>query len=406
MTQTTPTSKAERSTPISVYPDQNVFSKFLDDGPEHWREHPIASVLLQAQTAGQVVVWAGPTHVIETLQTPDPVKRKNLALIILELIDAQRMWWGHEFEAINDFLLFLEQGIAGAIRTREFFDHHGDVARQMWLGGLAIIASGARPSFDGVVGSLKHLKLTNRLIHARLGIDPRGWIDGMTDAVDKMRTTREDIFAEFDRMSIEELETEVAVLEQEVQKLDKKTLERLNKHRARIARAYGALDLGQMLRAVFTLPMELQLTFDVPAIVRGWPEFGGKFNSGGLPRAIAEASPTQLMDPAVTVEVLISAIKAAAQVGLMTAHIAYETIMNELQVQFNDKQVPKGSLTFDADHAVALVRYQVIICHDEIMREKMKSLAKKVAEMTKGQWRPVVVDDADGLSRAISSLCR
>jgi uncharacterized protein YaiI (UPF0178 family) len=71
-----------------------------------------------------------------------------------------------------------------------------------------------------------------------------------------------------------------------------------------------------------------------------------------------------------------SAIRAAASVGLMTTFIGYEVILRELQRLTNNGEVPKGSLTFDADHAGALKRFSVVVTHDVGLAASLRDYLK------------------------------
>jgi hypothetical protein len=54
----------------NVYLDQSVYGQMLDAAAD-WQGGEIASLLHDAQRVGTAQVWAGPTHVMETVQTQD-----------------------------------------------------------------------------------------------------------------------------------------------------------------------------------------------------------------------------------------------------------------------------------------------------------------------------------------------
>lgn len=102
-----------------------------------WRRSPSGEVLFNAQSRGKAEVWAGPTNVIEAVQAEDLSLRKALAAAMLEIIEGRRIWWGYEFEILDEFFRFLRYFAPDVIRYPQFFDHYGNVARQTWLGALA-----------------------------------------------------------------------------------------------------------------------------------------------------------------------------------------------------------------------------------------------------------------------------
>ena len=108
--------------PLKVYLDQSAYSQFLNQSPHDWKKADVASILLKARDAKIAEVWASPTNVLETAQATD--RRKDLANIILSLTDARRMWPGHEFERVRDFLGFFDVRAKGFWRQKEFYAHH------------------------------------------------------------------------------------------------------------------------------------------------------------------------------------------------------------------------------------------------------------------------------------------
>ena len=389
--------RAEKLSHRRVYLDQSAFSDMLD-AQGGWQRSELGQVLIAAREADKAVVWAGPTNVIETIQATDPARRRALASLILDLIDAKRMWWGHEFEAVEDFFLFLTASAPDAVLFRQYFEHHGEVARQVWLGGLGLVAATGGTHLGVVVEALRRTKAINRLIHARFALDPGEWVDRMVAAVRELKTTAADPLADVEKMTNDEIEDEISRLAAGARKLDKVGLGKLNKHREQIAQAYGGIEIGQMLRGIFTLPMDIQLTFNIPHIVSRWPELQRKTGCESLPQDIRQASPEALAaDPAIARTVIELAIRAAARRGLMTTFLGQQVILREMQRAMNDKDVPTGGLTFDADHAAALVRHEVFITHDEWLAASLKTLAGSIEKETAGHWRPAVVTNAKQL---------
>jgi hypothetical protein len=366
-----------------VYLDQSAYGRMCDSND--WRTSDLGSVLLNAQRSGKAQVWAGPTNVLETIQASDAQRRKALASATLELIDSARMWWGHEFEAIQDFFLFLTQLAPDALANRQYLDYYGNVARQTWLGVLALAAANGGPGFGPVAESLRRTKTMNRLIHARFAVNPGEWVDRMSDAASNLATTESDVFADIEQMTVAGMQAELEELKSQAQSLGKKDLKTLNKHRANIAKAYGAFEVGALLQDVFTLPFDLEVTLDVPHILSRWRNIQTATGCGPLPKHITGASGTEL--PAHAREVIRHAIRASAHKGLMTTSIGMQVILLEMQRGINQKKVPTGGLVFDADHAAALCRHEIIITHDEWLAASLKTLAKYVEEVTEGNFR-------------------
>jgi hypothetical protein len=385
-----------------VYLDQSVYGKLLDGGVANWRASPIAVVLLEAQAAGCAEVWAGPTNVIEALQANDPELRKDLAGVMLDLIEARRMWWGHEFEAINEFFHFLESFAPGSIWNRAFFAHRAETMRQVWLGGLGLLAATGKLSLTPVIASLRKLKATNQLLFARAATDPDKWYKRVLKTVDAWETTSNNVFAEFDEMTLEQIEKETHKHATAFKKASKKTQDQLRVNRRKIAMAHGALEVGLLLLHTFTLPMEMQLTFDAAAIVNGWPVFQEKLRCPPLPKEIREASPDDLRaEPTLFYRVLAETIRAATRTEFLTTALGFEIVLRETQKKVQAKKLPSGGLTFDADHAAALVHFHVIVCLDDILAESLTELAVLVGKHTGGKWRPAIVRTVDELSAVL-----
>ena len=164
-------SAAEGVRSRTVYLDQCVYGKMLE-GVSDWRESEFGVVLTAGQKAGKLKVWAGPTNVIETIQATETGRRRELASMILELIDARRMWWGYEIEAISDFFTFLRGLIPDAIQYPQYLEHHAEVAPQIWLGVLALAARMDGPYFGPLAEDLLRLKAQTQFLHARFAWHP------------------------------------------------------------------------------------------------------------------------------------------------------------------------------------------------------------------------------------------
>jgi hypothetical protein len=386
-----------------VYLDQSVYGDILDKGGADWRTSPTAAVLLKADTEGRAATWAGPTNVIEVLQTHDPERRKQLASLMLELIDAKRMWWGHEFEAINEYIHLLESFAPGTLWNGAFFAQRAQTTRQIWLGGLGLLAATGKLTLTPVVASLRKLKATNQLLFARAAADPDTWYKRVNQTVENWETMSDEVFAEFDAMSLEQIERETHDLAKAFKKASKKTQDQLKINRGKISKAHGALEIGLLLLHTFTLPMELQLLFDAAAVVKGWPTFREKLGCPPLPKEISEADADDLRaEPTLFYRVLAETIRAAARTDFLTTALGFEVVLRETQKKFSAKKLPPGGLTFDADHAAALVHFNVVVCHDGILADSLTELADLVSRHTGGDWQPQVVRTADELAGALA----
>lgn len=392
---------AEESRPHNVYLDQSAYGRMLDAASD-WRESDIGAVLTRAQRAGTAQVWAGPTNVIETIQATQLDRRKALASMMLELIDVKRIWWGHEFEAIDDFFAFLKTFVPDAIRFRQYFEHHGTVSQQTWLGVLALAASIDGPHFGPVAEDLRHTKAINQLLHAKFALAPDEWVAKMVAAAEGLETTDDDPLGDLTSLSTQQITDEIDRLSKEALKLTKIATQRLDKKRDMIAKAYGGIEIGSILQAVFRLPLEIPLTFNIPEIVSHWSEVQKATGCEPLPREIQRSDPSELAGNAsLAIVVVEHAIRAAARKGLMTTSLGIQVIIREMQRCMNLIELPTGGLAFDGDHAAALKRHDVLVTHDTWFANSLKAMANKLERDTGGNWRPQIVTTAKQLQDAL-----
>lgn len=387
----------------SIYLDQNIYGNILDEQPTNWLAGEIATLLLNAQRSGTAEIWVSPTHVIETAQTTNSDRRQMIATVMLELTEARRMWWGHEFEAVSEFFMFLRAFAPDAIRWPEYFDQRADAARRIWLGALALLAACPNLKIDSLVQNLAFTKATSRLRHARFAADPDRWIDEMIETVEQRKTTNEPK-DEFAGMSLEQMQAEIDGLLAKACKLGKKPLQRLNKHRETVARGYGAMEIGGLLPTIFTMPMEMSLVFDIPHIVERWPEFQKELGCASLPDEVRQADYKKLAaDPRMLYGVIQHAIYAASGVGLVSTTLSFQVVLRDIQKCINDKAIPTGGLVFDAGHAAALKRFDIFMTADMNFADSLKTMAGVIEERSKGQLQPDVVMNAKQLSKALQS---
>jgi hypothetical protein len=386
-----------------VYLDQSAYGRMLDDGHFDWRASPMGAVLAECQSKGIAQVWAGPTNIVETVQTSDADRRTALASMLLDLIEAKRVWWGHEFEAVKEFFLFITYFAPDAIRYREYFEHHGTVARQTWLGALALTAATDGSHLGPVVEFLMHTKALNRLLHARFALAPGDWVDQMVAATQNLTTTTIDQLADLDKLSVAEITAEIERLSTSIQKLDKRASAKLDSQRDAIATAYGAIEISSLLRAVFTLPLELELTFNIPHIVNRWNHIQSKTGCQSLPKEVRDADEDSLIgNPQITGVVVDHLIRAAARQPLMTTFLGFQVILREMQRYMVDHRLPEsGGLSFDADHAAALTCHEVFVTRDEGLANTLKAMANRIEKWTNGGFRPQVVMNARQLRQVL-----
>jgi hypothetical protein len=386
-----------------IYLDQCIYGNILDAPSTDWRYGEVAAILLSAQREGRGEVWVSPTHVIETALTLDPDRRTRLASVMLELAAARRMWWGSDHEAVADFFSLIGEIIPDALRIPAYFTHRVETTRQIWLGALALLAACPWRDIDGVVGQLARTKSINQLRHARFAIDPDGWVQRMIDTVEHTRTTVENDH-EFDSMSLEEIRSEVHRLAGARRRLSNPASRRLQRNRDRVARAYGAMEIGRHLPTIFTLPMELSLILDLPRIVEHWPAMQRATDCAALPDTVRQADRAELcVNPSLFREIVQCLIYAVVNVGLVSTTISFETVLRELQSSINDRDIPSGGLTFDADHAAYLPSCTVFMTTDEAFAASLRTMAARLAQQTGGRVAPQIVGNALQLSRAIET---
>src|SRR6266404_6154855 len=140
--------KAMKRRPLNVYLDQSLYGHFLNQPNVDWRKNELAALLLEAQAKNTAQVWASPTHVLETLQTTDLQRRAKLASIMLELIEARRMWHGNELETLRHFGDFLKSCAPKFVRYPQFFKERMLTTRRIWLGALALVAATDKLKLD------------------------------------------------------------------------------------------------------------------------------------------------------------------------------------------------------------------------------------------------------------------
>ena len=90
--------------------------------------------------------------------------------------------------------------------------------------------------------------------------------------------------------------------------------------------------------------------------------------------------------------------------GQHTTYRGYQVILLKRQQCINDKKVPTGGLTFDADHAGALKAFPIIVTADGRLAGNLKSMCNIVSKFTGGVHDPIVVMNAKQLKAAIDKM--
>jgi hypothetical protein len=151
----------------------------------------------------------------------------------------------------------------------------------------------------------------------------------------------------------------------------------------------------------------MQFVFDIPHIVKQWPEFQRKLGCPSLPVEAVQADSIKLRcDTQLVQTVLQRAIFAASKVGLITTEISNQAVLLDLQKCINDKKLPTGGLTFDGDHASAIKRFNVFVCQEVSLAESLKTIARVVEEWSNGRHRPQIVSTARQLSQVVQNRHR
>lgn len=267
--------------------------------------------------------------------------------------------------------------------------------------GLAASLEGSH--FGPVAEDLRHTKAINQLLHARFALAPDDWVNKMVDAAKGLKTTTTDPLADLITMSTDEITAEMTQLTDSAQKLRKHASARLDKKRSMIAKAYGGIEIGAILQAIFRLPLEIALTFDVPQIVARWPEIQEATGCEPLPPEVRAIDQLSLAgDSSIANTVIEHAIRAAARKGLMTTYLGVEVIVREMQRCMNAVELPTGGLAFDGDHAAALKRHHVLVTRDSWFANSLNAMANKLERDTGGKWRPEIVTTAKQLQKVLS----
>ncbi len=227
---------------MKVYLDQNIYGHMYESQTP-WQNGEIAQAILAPCQAGIAEVWAGTANAVEVLQTSDPARRSAVAAMMLDLTNARRMWHGYSFEAVWEFMQLLDSILPGSVRFPQYFHFHADVTKRDFLGVLGLLVATGTVNHE-LVEELKKDKLGNVLVHARLAVDPDRWIGDMIRSAETLETTASDPLAGIDKLTTDQINQEIESLKPDIHRLAKDNMGRLNKHRGKIAQAYGAIEVA------------------------------------------------------------------------------------------------------------------------------------------------------------------
>jgi hypothetical protein len=242
-----------------------------------------------------------------------------------------------------------------------------------------------------VVEDLRRTKTMNQLIHARFALDPDRWVEGMLDASTRLATAEDDPLAVLEAMTAKEMRSEIAQLMTGTQRLGNAATQKLNRSRSEVAAVYGAFEIGALLQNIFKLPYDLELTVDVPLLIRSW-DATPQLKREPLPRYIRETPEEQWEgNPQIARDVLQKAIRVAARMNLPVLGIGFEVILKEMQRNINQRQLPTAGLAFDGDHASAINRHQIFVTFDEGLANALRAVVNAPRNETGIQWQTTIV---------------
>lgn len=383
-----------------VYLDQSVFSQIVSGVGTDWRRHDFGAVVSKAQSAGKGEVWVSPTHVVETVQAEE-AKRKALSLVMLEMTASRRMGIGAEGQLVREFFDFLEASAPGSIQ-RARFEHHLETSRRIMLGALGLIAATGTASAGGIGDDLKKHKAINRLLYARFAADPEGVLAKMIEAVEELATVPFASLERFDLRTTADIDAESDDLLLKIKGIAKDVRRKLDSNRGDISRVYGAFEVTRCLQQYLPLPMDLELSFRCSSIIDAWPMIQKVSGCESLPKDVALAPELKrIASLEVVLPVIRASVGAAARMGLLTGTVAYSVILRELQRMVNDKDIPSGSLTFDADHASALTWCSVVVTRDTEFAKSLKTIARELDKTTGGHWSPRICSTPEQLAKEL-----
>ena len=302
---------------------------------------------------------------------------------MLHLCGATRIWSGSDFWTVHCFGQFLNCFVPSAYNPVLFVSKYECNAKRLWLGYLGLFAASESIPLGEGAQYIKIAKAQTELIQARIAADPDTAISKIIKQAESLETTHDPDPLRMEAKTLDQIKAEERALRQRAKRPSKKHRDSLRKHRPRICRVFGALDIGKAIAGVFceAFPFDLECTFNAPAIVNGWSNLMENTGCHALPKDIAKESGDNLRyDRTYVVAVLNHALQAAAHAGLPATSAGYYSTLRELERNLNQRRRTRGSVALDASHATACTAFEVFICADRILYESMRTFAKQLAE--------------------------
>jgi hypothetical protein len=349
-----------------LYMDQCMVSNLANQGCP-WHETRAGKALADALKRKVIEVWVSPTHVLETylcaefddaqgiIDTPQLDLRQAIASTLVHLADGRRMAPSYEFIMIEDFMRMLETEAPGCVYGWKPFNWLRRQNTYIYMGILGLLAAYRPFNEPEAFAGLERSKLTSELLFSRFARAPADYFDDVLAAAREYRVTREDIWAELDRRSFSDLKREKQENEAAAVRLTGGVIQRLQRDREMVARAYGAVELGQCITSVFSDPVFLLLTFDMARIRDQWGQIVGR--DVRPPAFLAEADDERChTDDELAVRSLEILFRAVAPERLYLSQLIYKIVLGEIELALRQEEIPTGGLGFDSEHAAILGR--------------------------------------------------
>lgn len=382
--------------PASIYLDQNIYGNLYDYG--QWQAHPIAKLLQVAASEKVGYVWISPTHVAEISQAPDPLRRRGIAKIMLELGGACRMLPSADFMLVEVLGEFINRFVPDAYNRQPFVANYIDIYKQIWQGNLAMMALDFDVPLGKGIAEIRRTKQLSRLIHARIFADPENSIDKIVSSAENWTTTTDLDPLGIANLTEQEISDEINQLQNATVPVKQFTIKKIQKHKKEIAQRYGAIDIGGALQAVFfQYPLDLELTFNAGMILQNWDKFQQGAHASSLPPAIKNIPAEELcLERATVVMILNLIIEVAANVGLSIATMGFYCLIRELEICLNQGKLPTAGATLDIDHATAVYYQDIFVVRDAKLADSVRAYVGGIEKDT------VVVSDERQLAKALA----
>lgn len=378
-----------------VYLDQNVFSHIAREETD-WCDDPYVRVLLRHSAHAEV--WVSPTHVMELMLCRDTALRQRLAGVMLSLCEGRRMMRDYGSVVVAGFLTLVEHWCAGSISSRSYAKYYDETLKQLFLGGLALMATGHIPN-SSVIEQLTRMKVENRWLRAEAGKEPHSWVAAVKDCATGLRLTANPARPELAEKTLDTLVTEIRDFERQAQRIDKKDRATVERERGLLVRAYAVGDVFEAISTTFgQLAGDLLLTFNFDHLAAEWASVSEKLRCSPLPKGPAPDHHAFWM-----LEELIRCLWHKENGGVSAARLSQEVVFRDYLDRLNETgkdreerlsresgSLPTDSLTFDADHAaLALGSINVFVTRDQVLLNSCKTVAKSWADELHWECRSV-----------------